>query len=40
MKEIRCKCCHKIIAKESLNQGAGTIELKCPKCGTYQIVKK
>lgn len=35
MKEIRCKCCNRLLAKAVFEQ----IEIKCPRCKTLNNLK-
>lgn len=35
LKEIRCRRCNKLLAKAD----AGELEIKCPRCGAYNILK-
>ena len=35
LKEIRCRRCNKLLAKA----GTGELEIKCPRCGAYNILK-
>lgn len=37
MKDFRCKKCNKLLAKEKIN---GTLEIKCTRCGTINVIKK
>lgn len=35
LKEIRCRRCNKLLAKAD----TGELEIKCPRCGAYNILK-